>query len=229
MKLIAPAFFVLTSGILTNAASAADPHLDDLAFSLRQQAALACQEVRYGFQRSPTFPHLYKDFYNLYSLAEHVHDVAHNSGDLRHLKDDADEIDASFHHAQEMLAQFGAARPVPVRHGCICQTPAPAGVSGFHLRRLQVLVGQMETTIHHLQEDLDAEIGPSGVAPPLPPSQVSPGVPALSPSNLPPTYNTPANPGTRGLPPLPSQYPSQSGVNYRIRPGQVAFSIRIGG
>ncbi len=223
MKLIAPALLVLTSGLFTNAATAADPHLDDLAYRLRQEAALACREVRYGFQRSPAFPHLYKDFYDLYSLAEHVHAVAHNSGDLRHLKDDADEIDASFHHAQEMMAQFGTVRAV--RHGCVCQTPPTYGnVSGYHLRRLQSLMGQMENTIHHLQEDLDAAVGPASVTPPLPPGQVSPSVPTL-----PPAYNTPTKPGTPSLPPLPGQFPSQSGFNYRVRPGKVAFSIRIGG
>ena len=66
MKLFATTALMLTAGLFANTASAADPHLDDLALTLKQQAALACREVRYGFAKTPAYPHLYKDFYELY-------------------------------------------------------------------------------------------------------------------------------------------------------------------
>src|SRR3712207_4015805 len=37
-------------GLLPGRADAADPHIDDLAFTLRNQAAQACKEARYHFR-----------------------------------------------------------------------------------------------------------------------------------------------------------------------------------
>jgi hypothetical protein len=218
MKTIATTALMLTVGLFANSASAADPHLDDLAFSLKQQAALACREVRYGFQRTAAYPHLYKDFYELYTLADHIHDVAHNHGDLRHLKDDVDQLDELFHHTEELTARTGSVRIVQAGGSCIT-VPACGGIaSSYHLRKLQAIMVQMEDTIHHLQEDLESELSPGGVVPPLPPSQ---NLPALPP--------VPVNPGYA---PQPGQYnplvPQNRGVNYQNRNGKVAFSIRLG-
>ena len=211
MKTIAATLLILTSGMSANSASAADPHLDDLAFTLKQQAALACREVRYGFSRTAAFPHLYKDFYELYTLADHIHDVAHHGGDLRHLKDDVDALDELFHHTEELTARTGNVRIAGT--GGVCRyVPACGGsVSQYHLRKLQAIMLQMEDTIHHLQDDLEAELGPA--LPPVPPGQVSPGLPPVPPQPI-------GYPG--------AGYPRGKSVGFRTSNGKVAFSIRLG-
>lgn len=220
MKMIATTALMLTAGLFANTASAADPHLDDLAFTLQQQAALACREVRYGFSRTPAYPHLYKDFYELYTLAAHVHDVAHNEGDLAHLKDDVEEMDTLFHQVEELTAQAGNVRVATAGGGFITVPACGSTVSTYHLRKLQVIMRDMEDTIHHLQEDLEAELGPGGVVLPLPPTQLGPA--------LPPVPQAPT------VTPLPTRFPSTGFPQYRNsviqgRKGNVAFSVRIGG
>jgi hypothetical protein len=207
MKMTATAALMLTMGLFANTASAADPHLDDLAFTLKQQAALACREVRYGFAKTPAYPHLYKDFYELYTLADHVHDVAHNHGDLVHLKDDVDEMDALFHQVEELTAQAGTVRIAQAGGGFIAVPACGSTVSAYHLRKLQAIMRDMEDTLHHLQEDLDAELGPGGVVPPLPPTQYSPALPPRFPN-----YG----------------YPQGRSMGIQTRNGKVAFQVRIG-
>lgn len=208
MKSIVTTALILTAGLFANTASAADPHLDDLALTIKNEAALACREVQYGFRRTPAFPHLYKDFYELYTLANHVHEVAHNHGDLRHLKDDVEQMDQLFHHTEEMTAKFS--QPQPIGGG---YHSAPGNVSGYHLRRLQKIMVSMEENLHHLQEDLDAELAPAGQIPPLPPGQLGPNVPPVSS----PVYV----PQPR---PISIQGP---GIGFRSRSGKVAFSVRL--
>lgn len=226
MKMIATTALMLTAGLFANTASAADPHLDDLAFTLQQQAALACREVRYGFSRTPAYPHLYKDFYELYTLAAHVHDVAHNDGDLVHLKDDVEEMDALFHQVEELTAQAGTVRVATAGGGFITVPACGSTVSAYHLRKLQVIMRDMEDTIHHLQEDLEAAVGPAGVVPPAPPGQI------LPPGQIGPAL--PVIPQGPAITPLPTRFPSTSYPQYRssgvqYRNGKTAFSIRIGG
>lgn len=235
MKMIATTALMMTAGLFASTASAADPHLDDLAFTLQQQAALACREVRYGFQRTPAYPHLYKDFYELYTLAEHVHEVAHNHGDLVHLKDDVEEMDALFHQVEELTAQAGNVRVVQANGGYISVPACGNAVSAYHLRKLQALMVQMEDTIHHLQEDLEAELAPRGVVPPLPPGQLTPPLPPgqVTPA-LPSGTTGPALPLPPGVTPLPTRYPAPvfpqgRSVGIQNRNGKVAFSIRLGG
>jgi len=209
---------ILTIGLFTSSASAADPHLDDLAFSLKRQAALACREVRYGFRRTAAFPHLYKDFYELYTLADHIHEVAHNHGDLRHLKDDVDALDDLFHHTEELTARAGNVRVVSGT-GIVTTVPACGGnVSRYHLRKLLAIMAEMEDTIHHLQDDLEAELG--SVGPPLPPGQTVPALPPVpqapqSPVMTPQPTDLPRNP-----------YRGRS-IGFRSDNGKVAFSIRL--
>ncbi len=193
MKTVANTTLMLIAGLFADSVSAADRHLDDLAFRLKQQAAQACREVRYGFRRTAAYPHLYKDFYELYTLADHIHDVSHHNGDLRHLKDDTEQLDDLFHHTEELTAQTGTVR-IAEPGGAYQTVPACGSTaSTYHLRRLQVLMGQMEETIHHLQDDLDAELAPAGGVPPLPPSQVSPALPVVppNPGYLPPSGKSP--------------------------------------
>ncbi len=221
MKTIATAAMILTAGLFGTSASAADPHLDDLAFSLKKQAAAACQEVRYGFRRTAVYPQLYKDFYELYTLADHVHDVAHNHGDLCHLKDDVDDMDRLFHHAEEMVARFSV--PQTVLRGRACLTPQATGVSTYHLRRLNAILATMEDTIHHIQDDLDAELNPGGLTPPLPPGQFAP--PAPNNPNIPilPPQPTGVNHGFS-----PREFPQSRSIGIRSRNGKVAFTVHLG-
>ena len=209
------ALVMLAAGYFANTASAADPHLDDLAFSLKQQAALACREVRYGFQRTPAFPHLYKDFYELYTLADHIHDVAHNHGNLRHLKDDVDQLDELFHHTEELTARTGTVQVVTANGAVIAVPACGSNVSSYHLRKLQAIMVQMEDTIHHLQEDLESELSPGGVVPPVPPGQLVPAPLPQGPAVIPqPSYPNPVIPQGRG-------------VGFRGRNGKVGFSIHL--
>ncbi len=158
MKTIATTFAILAatafSGVNTAQAQVVDPHIDQLALQLQSQSAAACREVYHHFRRSPHFQHAYSDLYEIYTLATHIHDIAHRPCELEHMREDVAEIDRLFHHTEDVVARM---------------TQCPITGNGYHMRRLQALMRGLEDTIHHLDEDLNP-VGIPGVNLPVPPS-----------------------------------------------------------
>ena len=150
MKLLTTtAALLMTFGLSAGSADAADPHIDDLAFTLRNQAGRALNEARY-LRHFPDVQHLNEDLYEMYRLADHIHDVAHDgcaATDLPHLRSDVDELDELFHHVEELVNAGHS--PVGGRFG-----HGHYGHGDYHLRRLARILGEMEDTLHHLADDL---------------------------------------------------------------------------
>lgn len=172
MKTIATTTAILvTSGLFADTARAGE-HIDDLAYTLRNQAVAVTREVYTGFRRTPQFEHLYSDVYEMYKLADHIHDVAHVRGSIPHIRSDMEEMDELFHHVEELVEQISrnsrsSHRSRYGHHGHY----GHHGVSSFHLRRLHGLLEQMEDTMHHLLEDVG---GGAATGVPVPPTRVVP-------------------------------------------------------
>ena len=150
------AMTVAALGISAANASAADPHhIDDLAFAVRNDAARIANEVRYHFRHSPHFEHLYSDAYEMYQLADHIHDIAHEHGDLEHIRADMTELDELFHHLEELVDEA----TVGGIHGGHYSSWHRRS-HGYHGARLKRLVARLSENLHHLQEDVDAVLGP---------------------------------------------------------------------
>src|SRR5687768_4605090 len=80
---------VASVGVFASQAEAADPHhIDEMAYAVRNDAARVANEIRYHFRHSPHYEHLYSDAYEMYQLADHIHDIAHEHGDLQHIRAD---------------------------------------------------------------------------------------------------------------------------------------------
>ncbi len=159
MKTIATTFAILTAtafaGAWSNTAQAqVDPHIDELACQLQSQSAAACREVYHHFRSSPHFRHAYSDLYEIYTLATHIHEIAHRPCELDHMREDVAEIDRLFHHTETVVARM---------------VQCPRTPHGYHLQRLQAMMRGLEETIHHLDEDL-SPLNVPAVAPPVPPS-----------------------------------------------------------
>jgi len=134
-------------------------HIDGLAVELKAQAEAFRGEVRQHYRHTPQYRHLYQDATEMARLADHLHEVAHHGGNIRHLRSDVASLDRTFHHVEELVDQMshsdhgydhgslsfgrGHRRSVGFRSG------SSSGVS--HLKRQ---LRAMENTLHHMQDDL---------------------------------------------------------------------------
>lgn len=171
MKTIAATALLLT-GMMSASATAADPHIDELAYAIKRQAAAACREVYYHMRRAPEFQHLYADLYEMYTTADHIHDIAHHTNAICHLRTDVAELDALYHHVEELIEEINCRQAkLHVSYGHY-----PRGfVPSYRLRRLNSYMKAMECSIHTLQEALGGPVPvPPGVGVPAPPVLNSP-------------------------------------------------------
>ncbi len=157
-RTLAAAALLSVLGLTGSAAQAADPHIDEAAVAVRNTAAQICNELRFHYRGSAYFSHLYNDAYQMYATADHVHEVAHFSNNLVHLRNDVAQLDALFHHFEEMVdllnAEYGF-------HPGVGVDPWGHGHSGFHgghTNRLNRLVSTLSAQLHHLQADVDSVV-----------------------------------------------------------------------
>lgn len=163
-------------GMFASRADARDPHIDEVAYAVRNDAALICREVRYHFRGSAHYEHLYSDAYEMYQLADHIHDVAHEGGDLRHIRADVEHLDELFHHLEELVDEVTDGGVRYFDQGGQGWHGIRRPHSSYHVTRLKRLVSSLEENLHHLQEDVDSVLGPA-VVPKAPGNVISP-VPA---------------------------------------------------
>ena len=117
-------------------------HLDELALSMQQQSRALASEFAEHYRHSPVYKHLRSDANSLARLAAHVHELAHRSGSVYHLKRDLDRIDSSFHHLESVVAQL--------------ESLASIGIGHMHgdLSHILSAMHSMESTIHHMRDDV---------------------------------------------------------------------------
>ena len=137
------AIMVAATGLFAAAtASAADYHVDDVARRLEGQAREMTRELRSHFRHAPHYGHLMADAGNIARSARHIHDVAHNGGNLRHLSSDLRTIDAKVHHLADVINEIRR----DVHHG--------VGHFDGNASHAYRLVRRMQATVHHLQRDI---------------------------------------------------------------------------
>lgn len=169
--------------------------VDELANELQRDMAQICREVRVHFRHTAEYRHLYKDAYDMYSRAVHIHDVAHHMDRraLGEIEQDVAALDDLYHHVEELVSQLkrrSGGHGHDIRHGGrgrgrVEFRHGGSGVNGFHLRQLIRMLDHAGDTLHTLQEVVAAHhqrLMPGNVMPPLPPG----AGPVLPPLNVPP-------------------------------------------
>lgn len=127
--------------LFTGSASAGPrfDHIDKLASQLERQARDLHKEVDAHFRRTPQYRHLHEDVTEMARLAQHIHEVAHDEGDVRHLRADVKKLDRLFHHVEEVVDDLAHSR----------------GADRRAVRHIRGALKEMGRTLHHLREDLD--------------------------------------------------------------------------
>jgi hypothetical protein len=198
------ATLITTIGLFAGTAQAAH-QIDEAALALQQQAAAVTQELRDHFRGVPEYRHMYQDAYEMYTLAEHIHDAAHNRDGLGHIQSDLEQLDLLFHHLEDTLADAQRASvPRPGgwnahgssfgSHGRGYGLGVHGTVNAYYWQRLARLVHQMGDTLHELQEIVAATAAPRGpigrgiggprIVQPIQPVIVQP-VPVPAPAQIP--------------------------------------------
>ncbi len=130
--------------LFTSTASAQSyQHIDRLAYQLQRQSSSLYSEFRAHFSHTPGYRHLMSDTAKMYRLARHIHDLVHHHEDVHHIVEDLDQLDAAFHHVEELVDQ--------IEHNAHHHGHGHVHGDTRHVRRL---LQRMEDTLHHLREDL---------------------------------------------------------------------------
>lgn len=167
MKTIAPVTLTIVSVLQLFAPNAQAAHrrdIPDVAHALRDQAALVCHELNDHFRHTPQYRHLYKDVYEMYSLAGHVHKTTHRRAGLHHIKNDLRQLDKAFHHVEEVLAEFKHSESrrrgqhVSIGKGSFQIRIGSYGVDKRRLHRLSRMVDEMGVLLHELQETVKDQL-----------------------------------------------------------------------
>src|SRR5688572_28728805 len=80
-------------------------HIDQLALKIERQAKQLLNESRH-YRHAAEYSHLVADAREMSTLAEHMHDVAHQHGSLDHLESDLAQLNAQFHHFESLINQI---------------------------------------------------------------------------------------------------------------------------
>jgi hypothetical protein len=168
MKTIATTAATLLATTVFFAGSAqagAGGHMDDLAIQLKRQTSQLCRNLRFNFRYAPGYGHLYSDAYDMYSLADHIHEVVHHHGDIGHVRHDLEKLDRLFHHFEDLVAGLAFQAPVGhsghgFHHGGIEIHYGHAGFTRRDVRRLRRVLAAVSVTLHHMQEDIDDVLAP---------------------------------------------------------------------
>ncbi len=116
-------------------------HVDRLAVKMQSQTRELISEFSLHYRHKSGYSHLRNDAIQLYRVAAHVHSVAHQSGNVHHLRDDLQKADRLFHHMERVLAHtdrsFGGHM-----HG-----------AAHHVFEL---MHDIEMNLHHLKRDIES-------------------------------------------------------------------------
>ncbi|HBN76951.1 MAG TPA: hypothetical protein DD473_14260 [Planctomycetaceae bacterium] len=122
-------------------------HVDELAVDLANLAQDLHDEVHVHLEGHQYFRHIDGHAEKIEELSEHIHDLAHEGGNIRHLREDVIELDEEVHHADGVITDI-ARKGVRARD-------FDGGV-----RQTRRIVDAMIAILHHLEEDL-TEMDPS--------------------------------------------------------------------
>ncbi len=146
------AFAIATLGLFTGTASAASElHIDDLAAQLQRETAEFGDEIEHHFRSTPSYRHLANDARKMQRLARHIHAVAHNTGARRHIASDLAQLDKIYHHVEGLVDEMDDVAKYRARHGYRGDAYTLGRAETRHLRRT---LRRINSTLHHLQEDL---------------------------------------------------------------------------
>src|SRR5688500_7352280 len=82
---------------------AQDQHIDDLAFKVRDDARKVCWELHHHYRQNHDFRIVHRECFEMFSIADHIHELAHNDGRQRTIQRNVKEMDDLFHHLEEHL------------------------------------------------------------------------------------------------------------------------------
>lgn len=148
MTVVRTTFAALIASAIALTASSAHAdgfdHIDELALQMQRQTRALYSEFRLHYSHAAHAAHLRSDAARLYYLARHIHEVAHFGGSLRHLESDLAQVDALFHHLEELVEHI--------------EDDAFFGDGHVHgdTEHVEHLMEELEDTIHHLQADVRA-------------------------------------------------------------------------
>lgn len=142
-------------------------HVDSLAHRVEQSANYVAWEL-YNHHRNDhhhDYAIVYQETKEMWAVARHCHDLLHNKINNDRLKRNVRELDLLFHHLEEHIAEWDHDYHVRqdghwhdyVLHG------HHHGYGDEH--HLLALMADLESSLHHLMDDLGIEPGSYDVAP----------------------------------------------------------------
>jgi len=121
-------------------------HIDELAGELQGFSSKLSREFRDHYRHTPQYRHLTADARKLRTLANHIHEVAHE-GNLEHLHDDLHDLEELLHHVDGLVDEIEH----EAEHG--------GGHTHGDTRHVRRILKDMDGTLHHMLEDVEEMTG----------------------------------------------------------------------
>ena len=123
-------------------------HIDELADRMANLAEQLHGRIHQHLEGHEFFQEIDEQVDAIEAESHHIHEIAHQGGNIQHLQDDLGELDAAIDHANDVITRVA-------RRGVLSQHYDGA------IRQTRTLIRQMDDTLHHMEEDL-AELNPGG-------------------------------------------------------------------
>jgi len=133
--------FIVLAALSSEANANTYKTIDRIANRIQNQANQVVNETSH-YVHTPQYHHLRNDALAVAALAEHIHDLAHHQGSVRHLVTDLTQLDARFRNLKSLL------RDVEVN--------AAYGHGHLHgsTKRAHRILDRIEDDIHKLRKEI---------------------------------------------------------------------------
>ena len=128
-------------------------HVDDLASQLETEMKYFLLDMHYNYAHNHGFRTTYAEAYRLYEVAKYIHAAEHQQNRAA-IRQQLGGMDALFHHLEEDVETWTRHNHYPVGH-----------------LGIRAKMNQIESTLHHLMNDVGVELAPPAPAindPPVP-------------------------------------------------------------
>ena len=139
---IASLLVAVAASLATTANAASYHSIDAKAVKLQSKASQLYWEFNLHFRHAAHFDHLRSDASQMYFLARDIHLLAHSNYGLSRMSRKLDQLDALFHHVEDLLNHIVE----DAEHG--------HGHIHGHLGHVKELVESMECTLHSLRAEV---------------------------------------------------------------------------
>lgn len=137
--------------------------IDRLARTVESQTKRIDHDVEYHLRGLPACSSLRKDVCEMAELADHIHDLCHESHSLKHIQEDLEELDVLFHKVEATVESLRRSTSTSLHSSSRSRfgihVHVGSSTSSYQVRRIAERVAELDATLHALEEEVEEALG----------------------------------------------------------------------